>query len=81
MVGYRIKLFTLYKARQMKTFLRLITLIFFFLIMALTVMYPVAISVNTRNWMYMFLYFTVPIVIVIEAIMFYLVDKAVDNIF
>lgn len=65
----------------MKTFLRLITLIFFFLIMVLAVMYPVAISVHTRNWMYMFLYFTVPIILIIQAVIFSLVMQAVDNIF
>ena len=65
----------------MKIFLRLITLIFFFLIMAISIVYPVIVSVYTGNWMLMFLYFTVPIILVIQAIMFSLVANAVDNIF
>ena len=65
----------------MKIFLRLITLIFFFLIMALTAVYPLILSVNTGNWMYMFLYFTVPIILIIQAVIFSLVMQAVDNIF
>ena len=65
----------------MRTFLRLLILIFFFLIMALTTVYPLIVSVATGNWMYMFLYFTVPIILIIQAIMFSLVAQAIDNIF